>query len=136
MTKKEKIIETALKLFAHHGFIGVSTARIAKEAQDKNPKSVLQKTIMGLLEIPKEDYNFWKLQYKLKIDDNYDTRDKVQPFIDCLAWAFSELKYSQPELEAQLLFEVVDNTLKQIVQNKLNNKEEFVRFLLRKYKLE
>lgn len=102
--------------------------------EEENPSLIIEKSILGLLQIDESDYDFWKLQFKLKTDDSYDTQDKIQPFIDHLEKAFSKLNYKNPKLEAQLLFEIMDSALRRLVNGKLEHKEGYVRFLLEKYR--
>lgn len=173
MNKKEKIIESALKLFANQGFNGVSTAKIAKESsvseglifrhfkskkglldailiefdiiakelispvlEETDGKKILKKAISVILNIDKNDYNFWKLQYKLKIDDHYETRDKIQVYIDHLVYAFKSLNYKNPHKEADLLYEIVDAFFRKMVYGEVKNTKELVDFLFYKYQLD
>ncbi len=100
-----------------------------------NPKLAIKTAIAVLLKINPDKYDFWKLQFKLKLDDNYDTRDKIQPFIDFLEDNFKVLNYEYPKHEAQLLFEIIDTTFANIVTGRLKDKEAYIEFLIKKYNL-
>lgn len=107
---------------------------IAPVIKIKDPKLAIETSIASLLTLNPEKYNYWKLQFKLKLDDNYDTKDKIQPFIDFLEQNFKALNFENPKQEAQLLFEIMDTTFANIVTGKLEDKEAYVNFLLKKYK--
>ena len=121
MNKKEKILSSALELFANYGYNGVSTNKIAKEAGvseglifrhfknkegllndilqlafekaaniyehiivEEDPKQVLRKTIIMPFQVEKSEYDFWKLQFKLKWELEISGQEKMQPLLDKL----------------------------------------------------
>ncbi len=168
--KKEKILKSALELFANEGVNATSTNKIAKNAgvseglifkhfnskkallnaimesaeervgilfvsvlQQSDAKSVIKKTIELPFSISKTEYNFWKLQFKLKWEQEYNNPQKMQPLIDKLTWAFSELNYDSPELEAQLMNQILDAISSEILKGNFNNANQFKQFLITKY---
>mgnify|MGYP000159157975 CR=1 FL=1 len=170
--KKEKILYSALELFANGGFNATSTNKIAKKAgvseglifkHFKNKKGLLEaimdsaeqqitilftpilietqanlvikKTIELPFSIKKTQYNFWKLQFKLKWEDEYNIPQKMQPLIEKLTWAFTELNYKTPKLEAQLLSQILDAISTEILKGNLDNHVELEGFLKVKYKV-
>lgn len=170
--KKEKILTTALELFANEGVNATSTNKIAKNAgvseglifrhfnnkkgllnailkdaeekavilfanilQQSEPKIILRKTIELPFSIKTTEYDFWKLQYKLKWEEEYNNPQKMKPLIDKLSWAFSELNYETPLLEAQLLNQILDAIFVEILKGHFHNQNQFKKFLLLKYAL-
>ena len=168
--KKEKILKSALELFANDGVSATSTNKIAKNAgvseglifrhfnnkkallhaimesaeekagflffnilQQNDARLVIKKTIELPFSIDKIEYNFWKLQFKLKWEKEYNNPKKMQPLIDKLTWAFSELNYEKPVLEAQLLNQILDAISTEILKENFNNQNQFKQFLINKY---
>jgi len=168
--KKEKILKTALELFANEGVNATSTNKIAKNAnvseglifkhfnnkkglldaimasaeekavllfanilQQKDAKSVIKKTIELPFSIKKSEYDYWKLQFKLKWEQEYNNPKKMQPLIDKLTWAFSELNYENSALEAQLMSQILDAISTEILKGNFNNANQFKQFLKKKY---
>jgi AcrR family transcriptional regulator len=101
--------------------------------QQKNAKTVIRKTIELPFSIHKSEYDFWKLQFKLKWEEEYNNPEKMQPLIEKLTWAFSELKYENPDLEAQYLTQVFEAISAEILKGNFSNQNEFKQFLKNKY---
>ena len=170
MNKKEKILSSALELFANYGYNGVSTNKIAKEAGvseglifrhfknkegllndilqlafekaaniyehiivEENPKQVLRKTIIMPFQVEKSEYDFWKLQFKLKWELEISGQEKMQPLLDKLTWAFEQLGYNQPEEEAQILQYVTESISAGILKEGIQTQQQLKGFLLKKY---
>ncbi len=168
--KKEKILKSALELFANEGVNATSTNSIAKKAgvseglifkhfknkkallnaimgnaeekaaalfvnilQQNAAESVIKKTIELPFSIKKSEYDYWKLQFKLKWEQEYNNPKKMQPLIDKLTWAFSELNYENPALEAQLMSQILDAISSEILKGNFNNANQFKQFLITKY---
>jgi AcrR family transcriptional regulator len=168
--KKDKILKSALELFANEGVNATSTNKIAinagvseglifkhfknkkgllnaimERAEEKAAalfinillenvaKSVIKKTIELPFSIKKSEYDFWKLQFKLKWEQEYNNPKKMQPLIDKLTWAFSELNYENPDLEAQLMNQILDAISSEILRGNFKNANQFKQFLNNKY---
>jgi len=168
--KKEKILKSALELFANEGVSATSTNKIAKNAgvseglifrhfnnkkgllsailenaeekagllffnilEQNEAKSVIRKTIELPFSINKTEYDFWKLQFKLKWEEEYNNPQKMKPLVDKLTWAFAELNYENPPLEAQLLSQILDAISIEILKGNFNNQNQFKQFLINKY---
>lgn len=105
---------------------------------ENDPKEVLRKTISLPYQVAhknKSEVNFWKLQFKLKWEVEYNNPNKMKPVIDKLIWAFSELNYEDPEKEAVLLNQIIDSISISILRDGMEPQEPFKLFLLEKYKL-
>lgn len=170
--KQEKILETALRLFANDGYTATSTNKIAKEAGvseglifrhfgnkkgllnaimqsaaqklfsaiehillESDPKSVIRKTICLPFEAREEDHSFWKLQFKLKWEQEYNNPELSKPLMDKLNWAFSALNYKESEKEAQLLYQLIDAVSQSILRDGKEVHNDFQLFLLNKYSI-
>ena len=168
--KKEKILQSALELFAKSGVNATSTSKIAKlagvseglifrhfkskkgllnalveSAEEKinilfadiikqdDAKVVIIKTIDLPFLIKKSEYDYWKIQFKLKWEEEYNNPKKMQPLINKLSWAFSSLKYDYPELEAQYLSQTLEAISTELLKGNLSNQNEFRAFLKYKY---
>lgn len=170
--KQEKILQSALELFAKEGFHATSTNKVAKHAgvseglifrhfgnkegllqailtegerrfkalfvdivMENDPKEVIRKTIEMTGQIDKSDYDFWKLQYKLKWELEVNNDEKMEPLKMALANAFKKLKYLSPELEAQLLLLFIDGLGSAVLKGSSLDGPEMIQFLLTKYNL-
>ena len=102
---------------------------------ETDPQAVLRKTIEIPYSIPETAYSFWRLQFKLKWEQEYYNPDKMKPLVDKLTWAFKELKYEQPELEAKLLEQTIESISTGILRDGKELQIPFKQFLIAKYKL-
>jgi len=100
---------------------------------ETNPKEVILKTIRMPFEVKPEDYEFWRLQFKLKWELESYKSQKMEPLEMALSNAFSKLKYKNPELEAQFLLHLIDGLSTAILKNAVQDKASLLEFLLVKY---
>lgn len=168
--RKEKILRTALELFANEGFNSVTTSKIAKkagvseglifrhfenkkgllnaliqEATEKvnalftpiisqtDAKKVIQNTISLPFTIAKKEHPFWKLQFKLKWENDYDQGDKMEPLLAKLAWAFGELNFKEPRKEAEILNHIIESISIGILRDGAESQNTLKEFLINKY---
>lgn len=102
---------------------------------ETNPAKVLRMTIELPYQIDDSDFDFWKLQYKLKWQTEYQNPQKMQPIIDKLSWAFQALDYADPESEAALLVVLMDAISLGIMRDGKGLYEQHLDFLFKKYKV-
>ncbi len=115
---------------------GEKIAVIAQDLlEETDPKETVRKAIEWVFVIDEEDYDFWRLQYKLKWDQNYYHPEKVNVAVDKVAWALRELNYEQPHLEAQLLEKTLDSVMISILRDGKEAHLPLKEFLLKKYAL-
>lgn len=170
--KQEKILDSALELFAKEGFHATSTSKVAKHAgvseglifrhfrnkdgllqailgegerrlkaifadivMETKPEEVIRKTITMTDQIDQSDYDFWKLQYKLKWELEVSNDKKMEPIQMALTNAFKKLNYDEPELEAQLLLLFIDGLGSAVLKGSSIDAKSMIQFLLKKYKL-
>jgi len=100
---------------------------------ETNPNEVVLKTIRMPFEVKADEYEFWRLQFKLKWElENYQSQ-KMEPLEMALIHAFGKLNYKNPELEAQSLLHLIDGVSTAILKNAVPNKTSLLDFLLSKY---
>ncbi len=102
---------------------------------ETEPKEVIRKAIRMPSSIDKSDYDFWKLQYKLKWELEVNSDKKMAPLHMALSNAFKKLNYETPELEASLIILFVDGIGSSILKGSSLNVNEMIQLLLKKYGL-
>ena len=104
---------------------------------ETEPKQVIRRFIELPFSVPESDYTFWKLQFTLKWEVNYDSSAKTAPLKQALTNAFGQLAYPQPELEATFLMHCMDGISSDFVQRPPipAAKEAIKQFLLDKYRI-
>jgi len=102
---------------------------------ETDPKEVIRKTIEMTGKIDKSDYDFWKLQFKLKWELEVSGDEKMEPLRMALTNAFAKLNYEEPELEAGLILLFIDGLASSVLKGSSINVEEMIQFLLNKYNL-
>jgi AcrR family transcriptional regulator len=102
---------------------------------DSDPKSVIRKAIEMTGNIDKADYDFWKLQFKLKWELEINGDKKMEPLTMALTNAFQKLNYQSPEMEAQLIILIIEGLGSSVLKGSSLNAGDMIQFLLRKYNL-
>ncbi|MEO0902330.1 MAG: helix-turn-helix domain-containing protein [Bacteroidota bacterium] len=100
---------------------------------EEDPKKAILNTIILPFEIQESEYHYWKLQFKLKWELEISSKEKVQPLIEKMAWAFEKLEYEDPYKEAQILQHIGENILAGILREGLETQIPLKDFLLKKY---
>ncbi|QGY44060.1 TetR family transcriptional regulator [Maribellus comscasis] len=102
---------------------------------EPDPKEVIRKTIEMTNKIDVSDYDFWKLQFKLKWELEISGDKKMEPLNMALTNAFRKLNYESPELEAQLLILFIDGLGSAVLKGSKLNPDQMIQLLLKKYKI-
>ncbi len=102
---------------------------------ETDPKKVIRKSIELPFNVAETEYNFWRLQFKLKWELKKYSGEKMEPLVMALANAFEKLDYESPKLEAEFIVYYIDGVGGAILRNVLKNKAEMKNFLLKKYNL-
>ncbi len=110
--------------------IGVHFAPIIAEI---DPRKVIQKTIEMPFSVQQEEYPFWKLQFKLKWENDYNGGDKMEPLLAKLTWAFRELTHKEPRKEAEVLNHIIENISIGILRDGREGQHTLKEFLINKY---
>lgn len=134
-------------IFRHFGNKDGLLQAILKEGEERSkslfvdivmetePKEVIRKTITMIRKVDVLDYDFWRLQYKLKWELEINGDKKMEPLKMALTNAFQKLGYKLPELEANLLLLFNDGIGSAVLKGSSLNAEEMIQFLLNKYEL-
>lgn len=102
---------------------------------ETDPKSLIKKTIDLPFSVAPSEYDFWKLQFKLKWELEHDHKDKMEPIRRALTHAFTELEYENPALEARLIELLLDALSSTMVKGHLDGLDGLQSFLYKKYDL-
>lgn len=102
---------------------------------EPEPKEVIRKTIKLTSRIEVSDYDFWKLQFKLKWELEINGDKKMEPLNMALTNAFRKLNYESPELEAQLLILFIDGMGSAVLKGSKLDANKMIQLLLKKYNL-
>jgi len=104
---------------------------------ETDPKKVIAKTIsMPFMVIDQREHDFWKLQFILKWQPEYNNPKKMKPLLDKLSLAFLELGYQEPEHEARLLNHIIDNISIEVLKGNIEPGDQSMKtFLFRKYNI-
>lgn len=102
---------------------------------ETEPKEVVRKTIELTGKIDKSDYDFWKLQFKLKWELEVSGDEKMEPLKMALTNAFRKLNYEEPELEAGLVLLFIDGLASSVLKGSSIDAQAMINFLLMKYNL-
>jgi len=102
---------------------------------ENDPNEVIRKTIEMTGKIDKSDYDFWKLQFKLKWELEVSGDKKMEPLKMALTNAFTKLAYDSPAIEADLLLLFIDGLGSAVLKGSSINADEIIQLLLQKYNL-
>ena len=102
---------------------------------ETDPRQVIRKTLEIPFSIDEADYDFWRLQFKLKWESSYYQPTKMQPLADKLTWAFTQLGYANPAAEAWLLEQLLDAISTNILRQGKAPQLPYLAFLHEKYQL-
>lgn len=102
---------------------------------ETDPKTVIRKAIEMPVKVNKSDFDFWKLQFKLKWELEVNGDEKMEPLKMALSNAFSKLNYESPELEAQLIILFIDGMASSMLKGSSLNINDMIQLLLKKYEL-
>ncbi|MEO0776528.1 MAG: helix-turn-helix domain-containing protein [Bacteroidota bacterium] len=96
-----------------------------------------RRCILATLDLPfgleRAQYDYWRLQYKLKWQKGAPPAVPTHPLYQRLTQAFDQLAYPQPAEEAQLLLHLLDSLAVALLRDELPDREAYHQFLRRKY---
>ena len=102
---------------------------------EQDPKAILRKMIELPYAVPQSAYAFWRLQFKLKWQAEYHNPDKMKPVIEKLTWAFAELGYQHPNMEAEVLSLIIESVSIGLMRGDISDPVSQKDFLLNKYQV-
>jgi len=99
------------------------------------PKEVIRKVlnIQDLMVSSQEDYDFWKLQYKIKWEIERYGEQKMEPVQIALTNAFRKLEYENPAQEAEFLLISLDGMATRLFLQEGFDPEGIIELLHHKY---
>ncbi|HSO87904.1 MAG TPA: helix-turn-helix domain-containing protein [Draconibacterium sp.] len=127
---KEGLLQTILE----EGEIKMKTLMV-DIVMETEPKKVIRKAIEMTRKVDKADYDFWKLQYKLKWELEINSDKKMEPLHMALTNAFQKLNYESPQLESQLIILFIDSLGSSVLKGSNVNATDIINLLLKKYEL-
>lgn len=101
--------------------------------EETEPKEILRKTIKLPSTIKKTEYDYWKLQYKLRWEPDYTNNNKFIPLLNKYEEAFRGLNYENPKHEAILFNQILNSIAIDILLKRFE--PTYINFLLTKYQL-
>jgi len=109
----------------------------ADVVMQSDPKALIHKVlnIKELMVASQEDYDFWKLQYKIKWEIEVYGEHKMEAVQLALANAFKKLGYEHSELEAEFLLITLDGMATRLFLQEGFDPEGMLELLKNKYKV-
>ncbi len=126
--------EGLLQAILNEGEIKIKTLMV-DIVMETEPKEVIRKAIEMTGKVDKADYDFWKLQFKLKWELEINSDKKMEPLQMALTNAFQKLNYESPQLEAQLIILFIDSLGSSVLKGSNVNATDIINLLLKKYEL-
>lgn len=104
---------------------------------ETDPKEVIRKFIEMISKTSQDEDSiaFWKLQFKIKWELEIYGEHKTEAVEQALVRAFTELRYLEPEKEANLLLTLMDGLATRFILQKSFDLEGTIEFLKHKYKV-
>ena len=109
---------------------------IAPVIFETKPQEVIRKFISMPFDVDEAEFDYWRLQFKLKWETEYNNPDKMKPLLDKLEWAFTALGYENPAAEAQMLSQLMDSIAITALRDGVKSDQAFRDFLLKKYQVD
>lgn len=100
---------------------------------ETDPKQTIRKAIEMPGNVDKKDYDFWRLQFKLKWELEINHDKKMEPFHVALTNAFQKLGYDSPEIEASIVILFIDGLASYILKGSDINADKMIQVFLKKY---
>ncbi len=107
----------------------------ADVVMESDPLQRIKKLINIPFQISEDEFEFWKLQYKLKWELGYDSNEKMKPLAESATNAFEQLGYKLPSLEAELLLQTLDGVSTALIKNQVTDRNKLRALILQKYGL-
>ncbi|MDV7397779.1 hypothetical protein RZS08_40640, partial [Arthrospira platensis SPKY1] len=106
---------------------------IAPVLEEQDPKKAIRKAIEIPFIIEEEEYDFWRLQFMLKWQKEYNDPEKTRPLLDKLTMCFSILRYGNPGREAEILNYIIEGVSAEILKGNVYRSTPLRAFLFERY---
>jgi AcrR family transcriptional regulator len=109
----------------------------AEVVMEPDPTTLIRKVlnIKDLMVSTQADFDFWKLQYKIKWEIEVYAENKMEPVQMALSNAFKKLGYKNPDHEAEFLLITLDGMATRLFLQKDFDAESMISLLHEKYKV-
>lgn len=107
----------------------------ADVVMESDPKAIIRKAINMPFSIKITEYDFWKLQFKLRWELDMNESELSNPLLKSLEQAFEMLDYSNPKKEAESLLFHMNGITEGILRGTSSNNKELQEFLIAKYQV-
>jgi AcrR family transcriptional regulator len=104
---------------------------------EEDPKAVISKTLELTTKLGEDpaEFEFWKLQYKIKWETERYAEHKMEPLRLALSQAFGKLGYESPDEEALLVLVTLDGLATRFALQKGFDFQSLIDLMKRKYSL-
>jgi AcrR family transcriptional regulator len=114
-------------------------ARLAKVfapvLEEQDPKKAIRKAIEIPFIVEEEEYDFWRLQFMLKWQKEYNDPEKTRPLLEKLTMCFSILRYGNPGREAEILNYIIEGVSAEILKGNVHRSTPLRAFLFERYEV-
>lgn len=112
---------------------------IKKIENQDDPKKVIE-TAFEFPPLVSANRDFWKLQFSLKYQcpskqQYHEKQELIDTFKKMLEKAFTELDYENPEMETQLLMNIIGDLCREHCNAENGCDQEYINFVKQKYKI-
>lgn len=101
--------------------------------EENDPKLAIRKAIQMPFIIEEKEYDFWRLQFMLKWQKEYNNPEKTKPLVDKLTLCFSILRYGNPGREAEVLNYIIEGVSSEILKGNVHRTTPLKSFLFERY---
>lgn len=102
---------------------------------EKDPKLLIRKSLNMVNTINKDDFDFWKLQFKLKWELELTGEEKIEPLKSALIGAFEKLGYENAKHEAEFILLINEGLASQVLKGISIDTTALTQLALSKYRL-
>ena len=100
---------------------------------ENDPKLAIRKAIEIPFIVPEKEYDFWRLQFMLRWQKEYNNPDKNRALHDKLTLCFSILRYGNPGREAEVLNYIIEGVFSEILKGNVHRTTPLRTFLFERY---
>ena len=105
----------------------------APVVEELDPRKTIELFIAVPFVINEEEYDYWRLGFKVKWDQDFYDPHEMKFILKKVAWAFGQLGRKKPHLEAELLYQNIESIAVKILREGRESQVKFKRALIKKY---
>ena len=103
--------------------------------EEEDSKQLIKKALELPFIISNQELEHWRLHYKMKWELNQSHSKTMEELEVVLMSAFTKLKYKKPQLETELILNIIKSMIASILKDELQNENLMSDFLIQKYHL-